>query len=86
MNTLDKINKPMNWLLNQWWFSWTNRWWLQALAKAAGVAWLLSWLFPNSGLHELSNTLVSILGNVTILTAIVLAALWFWRRRPARSH
>jgi hypothetical protein len=86
MNTLDKISKPMNWLLNQWWFSWLNRWWLQALVQAVGVTWLLSWVFPNSGLSELSNRLVSILGYVAILTGIVLGALWFWRRRLPESR
>jgi len=86
MNTLDKINKPVNWLLNRWWFGWLNRWWLQALAQAVGVTWLLSWVFPNSGLGELSNRLVSILGYVAILTGVVLAALWFWRRRFSQSR
>jgi len=80
MKTLDQISKPMNWLLNQWWFSWLTQGWLKALAQLVGLTWLLGWIFPNSGLNELSHKLVSVLGDAAVLTGIILAARWLWRR------
>jgi len=75
----------MNWLLNQWWFKWMDQWWLQALAQACGVTWLLGLLFPSSGLGELSTTLARILGYVVIATGVVQGTMWLWHRRRAEG-
>jgi hypothetical protein len=72
--------KWINWSLNQWWFSWLDRWWLNAMVQVVGWTYILSWIFPNSGLHQLNRMMVSVLGYAVIFTGIALGSQWLWRR------
>jgi hypothetical protein len=72
--------KPMNWLLNYPRISWLNKWWLKAMVQILGWTTILSWIFPNSGLHQLSRMMVFALGWTVILTGIALGSQWLWRR------
>ena len=72
--------KWMNWLLNYPRISWLNKWWLNAMVQVMGWTGILGWIFPNSGLYQLCEMMVPVLGYATILTGIALGSQWLWRR------